>query len=343
MSPTGSTGQGVIVRAVATLLAGVVVLWTLYAIRGPLLIIYISGLLALGFTPMVRWLERRRWRMPRWIAILVVYFGLMAVAIASIAIVVPPLVAQAMQLRDQLPAYLARLEGFLLARGIIDHEITLSDALTRLPTAGAGAAVPFILAAVGSALGTIGSIVAILVLPYYLLIEADQIQSGFLRLFPAGRRPMIARITRDVTFKVAAWLNGQLILALIIGTATSFCLWLIGVPYFYVLGFLAGLGEFIPIIGPIMSAVPAALVGFSVSVPTGLMVVAYFGLMQFVEGNILVPRIMERQVGVSSWSVIVALLIGGELLGLVGAILAVPSVAIVQVFMHEYLRRHEER
>jgi predicted PurR-regulated permease PerM len=337
---TGSTAQGVILRAVATLLGGVVVLWTLYAIRGPLLIIYISGLLALGFTPMVRWLERRRMRMPRWIAILIVYFGLMAVLIASIAIVVPPLVAQAGQLRDQLPTYLARIEGFLLARGIIDHEITMSDALTRMPTA--GAAVPFILAAVGSALGTIGSIVAILVLPYYLLVEADQIQSGFLRLFAASRRPMLARITRDVTFKVAAWLNGQLILALIIGSATSFCLWLIGVPYFYVLGFLAGLGEFIPIIGPIISAVPAALVGFTVSMPTGFMVVAYFGLMQFVEGNILVPRIMERQVGVSSWSVIVALLIGGELLGLMGAILAVPSAAIVQVFMHEYFRQHKE-
>jgi predicted PurR-regulated permease PerM len=341
-SPT-PTVQGVIVRAVATLLAGVVLLWLLYTIRGPLLIIYISGLLALGFTPMVRWLERRRWRMPRWGAILVVYFGLMALAIASLAIVIPPLVDQAVQLRHQLPVYLARAEAFLMARGIIDHEVTLSDALSKLPSGGAGAAVPFILVALGNVVGTIGTVVAVLVLPYYLLVEADRIQSGFLGLFPAGNRPMMARITRDVTFKVAAWLNGQLMLGLIIGTATSLVLWLIGVPYFYVLGLLAGLGEFIPVIGPIMSAVPAAIVGFSVSVPTGLLVVAYFGVMQFIEGNILVPRIMERQVGVSSWSVIVALLIGAELLGLVGAILAVPSAAIVQVFMHEYLRRHEDR
>jgi predicted PurR-regulated permease PerM len=197
--------------------------------------------------------------------------------------------------------------------------------------------------ALQSVVGTVGTLVATLVLPYYLLIEAASLQSGFLKLFAPERRPWIARMTRDVTVKVGAWLNGQLLLSAIIGVTASLGLWALGVPYFYVLGLIAALGEFVPIIGPIVAAIPAVLLAFSVSVHTGIFVIIYFSVQQFIEGNILVPKVMQRQVGVSAWSVIVALLIGSELLGVVGAILAVPSAAIVQVFLQEYLERDNEQ
>ena len=132
-------------------------------------------------------------------------------------------------------------------------------------------------------------------------------------------------MTRDVTVKVGAWLNSQCLLGVVIGVTASLGLWVLGVPYFYVLGLIAAVGEFVPIIGPILAAIPSVLLGFSVSVHTGIFVIVYFSVQQFIEGNILVPRLMQRQVGVSAWSVIVALLIGSELLGVVGAILAVPS------------------
>jgi predicted PurR-regulated permease PerM len=177
------------------------------------------------------------------------------------------------------------------------------------------------------------------VLPYYWLIEAESVQSGFLALFSPDRRPRIERMTRDVTVKVGAWLNGQLLLSAIIGVTASLGLWVLGVPYFYVLGLIAAVGEFVPIIGPIVAAVPAVLLALSLSVHTGIFVIAYFSVQQFIEGNILVPKVMQRQVGVSASSVIVALLVGSELLGVLGAILAVPSAAIVQVFLQEYLDR----
>jgi predicted PurR-regulated permease PerM len=337
--------QGLITRAVATLAAAVALFWLLYTVRSALLIIYISGLLALGFTPTIRSLERKRWfgagRVPRWAAILVVYLVIVGVIVITIAVVVPPLVSQIMQLREDLPGYLARAEAFLIQRGIIDSEWTLDDAMERLPSA--GQAVPVVLVALQGVIGTLGTIVAILVLPYYLLIEAGSIQSGFLRMFPKDTRPALAHVTREVTFKVGAWLNGQMIIGVIVGSVTTIVLWLMGVPYFYVLGLLAGLSEFIPILGPIIFAVPAILIGFTQSVAMGFGVIAYFAALQFVDGNILVPRIMERQVGVSSWSVIVALLIGSEWLGLVGALLAVPSAAIAQVFFQEYFGRDDEK
>ncbi len=343
MSVSRVNDHRLIGRAVTTLLAGVAILWTLYSIRGALLVIYVSGLLAVGFSPIIRWLEG--WRvvgsggLPRWAAILVVYFGVLGLLAAALALMLPPLAAQAAELWRELPNDIMRIQAALAAHGMLDHRWTLDDILKALPSA--STALPVLLGALQGVIGTIGTVVAILVLPYYLLIEADSLRSGFLKLFAPERRPSIARMTGDVTVKVGAWLNGQLLLSVIIGVTASLGLWLLGVPYFYVLGLIAALGEFVPIIGPIVAAIPAVLLAFSVSVHTSIFVIIYFSVQQFIEGNILVPKVMQRHVGVSAWSVIVALLIGTELLGVVGAILAVPSAAIVQVFLQEYLDRDQ--
>jgi predicted PurR-regulated permease PerM len=344
MAPSRSPDRGLIVQAVATLLIGVVILWTLYSIRGALLVIYVSALLALGFTPIVRSLERQRFvgagRLPRWIAILVLYFGLLGIAGAVVAVMLPPLVRQASALGRELPNDVLRLQSVLASHGLLDHRWTVDEVLTKLP--GPSAALSVALGALQSVFGAVGTVVAILVLPYYLLVEGDSLESGLLGLFPLEHRPLVARIARHVTFKVGAWLNGQLLLSAIIGVTTSVGLWLLGVPYFYVLGLIAALGEFIPIIGPIVAAAPAILLALTQSVHSAVFVTAYFGVQQFIEGNILVPRVMERQVGVRAWSVIVALLIGSELLGVVGALLAVPSAAIVQVLIEAYLDRDSD-
>jgi predicted PurR-regulated permease PerM len=334
-------GNDLIVRSVAALLCGVALLWVLYEIRGALLVIYISGLLALGFSPIVQVMERQRIvgtsRLPRWAALLVLYFGILSVAAALFAVVLPPLFRQSAQLWSDLPAYIAQAQRALVEHRILDREMSIDEILKMLPSP--SAALPALFGALQSVIGAMGTVIAILVLPYYLLVESESLHGGLLKLFPVERRPWVARITYDVTHKVGAWLNGQLLLSAIIGVTASAGLWLLGVPYFYVLGLIAALGEFVPIIGPIVSAVPAVLLGLTVSVHTGLFAAVYFGVQQFIEGNILVPRVMQRQVGVSAWTVIVALLIGSELLGIVGAILAVPSAAIVQVFLQEYLNR----
>jgi predicted PurR-regulated permease PerM len=186
-----------------------------------------------------------------------------------------------------------------------------------------------------NAIGAIAAVVTVLLLPLYLLVEAESLQRTFLRVFPADRRPAIARMTGDVTLKVGAWLGGQLLLAVIIGTTATIGLWIIGVPFFYVFGLIAALGEFIPVVGPIIAAVPAVLMGWTDSPTTALVVVAFFSGQQFVENNILVPRVMESQVGVSAVTVLIALLIGSALLGILGAVLAVPTAAIAQVLFQE--------
>jgi predicted PurR-regulated permease PerM len=138
--------------------------------------------------------------------------------------------------------------------------------------------------------------------------------------------------------KVSAWLGGQLLLGAVIGTSSAIGLWALGVPFFYVLALISGIGELIPVVGPIVSAIPALAVAATVSLKKVLLVLIFFFLQQQLENHVLVPKIMSRQVGVSAVTVIVALLIGAELAGIIGAILAVPTAAIVLVVAGEVMK-----
>jgi predicted PurR-regulated permease PerM len=148
-------------------------------------------------------------------------------------------------------------------------------------------------------------------------------------------------ITRAITTKVSAWLGGQLLLAAIIGSTSAIFLWAFGIPFFYVLALISAIGELIPVVGPILAAIPAIAVAATVSVNKVVLVVVFFVLQQQLENHVLVPKVMQRQVGVNPAAVIVALLVGGNLLGIPGAILAVPTVAILQVLLSEWLATRE--
>src|SRR5207245_4586312 len=140
------------------------------------------------------------------------------------------------------------------------------------------------------------------------------LRESLLRLFPARRRARVDAATREVTVKVSAWLGGQMLLAGVLGTTSAIGLWALGIPYFYVLALFSAAGEFIPIVGAILSAIPALIVAATISPQKALFVLIFFVVQHQLENHILVPRIMSRQVGVSPVTVIVALLIGGSLL-----------------------------
>jgi predicted PurR-regulated permease PerM len=332
----------VIARAVAMSVAAIVALFVAYLIRNVLLMLYVSSLLAIGLSPAVRRIERKRLafgrlRIPRWVAILALYAAFLLVVALVASLALPPLLGQARQLAQNLPVYADRAQHALVERGLIQERWSWSDVLSNLQAP--SAMLTNVLGALQGAIGVFGTIVTVLILPFYLLLESSAIHAGFLSLVRPERRARADRIASAATVKIGAWLGGQLLLGAIIGASATFGYWVIGVPYFYVLGLVAAIGEMIPVVGPILAAVPAILLGLTVSPQTALIVAAYCWVQQFVENNLLVPRIMERQVGVSPVTVLVALLIGSTLLGLVGAILAVPSAAIVQVMLQEYLAR----
>jgi predicted PurR-regulated permease PerM len=334
---------GAVVRAVLTIALAAVVLAAMYVARHALLIAYISGLLATGLGPLVHYIEHAAapgtQRLPRWLAILVIYLAIVGVLTVVGLLVVPPLLQQAQELWRRAPELLDRGQQFLVDRGLLDHRLTLEEAVRSAP--GPGNAVGTVANAVTSAFTGLLGIITVLMLTFYLLVESNELFAAFARLFPRHDRPRVEDAALKITTKLSAWLSGQLILGGTIGLTAAIGLYWIGVPYFYVLALLAAFGELIPVVGPIISAVPAVLVALTVSSETALFTLLFFVLQQQLENHLLVPKIMERQVGVSPVVVIVALLIGGSLLGLMGAILAVPSAAIIQVVVGELLDQRD--
>jgi predicted PurR-regulated permease PerM len=211
----------------------------------------------------------------------------------------------------------------------------LSELVEQAPVG--GDTLNSVILTVWGVVGGLFGVFTILILTFYLLLEADRIVGGMLRLVPRERRDAVRSAARQVRFKVSAWLNGQLILSAIIGSSSALVLGLLGVPYFFVLALLSAFGELVPYLGPILAGVPAVLMAATVSWQLAAAVLAFVVVQQLAENYVLVPRIMEQQVGISPAGVIVALLVGGSLLGVVGAVLAVPTAAVVQVVVQELL------
>ena len=319
----------------------VFVAWALWEVRDALMLVYISALVAIGLSPVVNAIERKRLmrqRVPRWAAILVIYLAIIGAVVAVGVLVIPPIVTQARGLAMELPRLLHQGQQWLIDHGLLTREISAQEAVRQTAgNSGAQDTVGLIVGAVFGFVGGIFGLITMLVLAFYLLVDSSGLVNVFVRLFPREKRAQVDDACRRVTNKVSAWLGGQLLLGGIIGSTAALGLYLMGVPFFYVLALIAGLGEMIPIVGPILSAVPAVAVALSVKPTLALGVIAFFFAQQQLENHLLVPKIMQRQVGISPVFVIVALLIGGSLLGVIGAILAVPTAAILQVVFEELM------
>lgn len=343
--PEGAVRR-LIVFGVVVALAGLVLTYVLYLVRSTFVTAYISAIFAMGISPLVRIIERQKVvrignRLPRWLAILLIYAAIIGALVALGMAIVPPLIDQAEQLWRALPEKFDQAQQFLMRIGILQRPVTLSAAVQQAPTGEAGNVATTIFGYVRNVVGGLFGIITILLLAFYMLVESRELMSFFVRLFPVEQRRRVATISKDVTEKVSAWLGGQLLLSLIIGVTSAIGLWAMGVPYFYVLALISAIGEFIPMVGPILSAIPAILVAATVSPGLAFGVALFFIIQQQVENTVLVPKIMGRSVGLSAVTVILALGIGSQLMGVVGAILSVPTAAILQVLFEELVARDE--
>jgi predicted PurR-regulated permease PerM len=329
---------------IAVVAAVVLGIWLVLRLVQVVLLVYVSALFAMGFNALIRFFDRHRTRklgrrrLPRWLVVLAVYMTILAVVAGLAAAVVPSLVQQAKELTADLPRLLDRAEKFLVDHGVLEESSTLREALQRASFDGTGA-VGTVASAVWGFLGGIVGLLTILVLTFYLVAESESIFKTAMRLCPAPRRARVAAVVGEIGHQVSAWLGGQLLLSAIIGTSTAAVLGIMGVPYFAVLALISAIGEMIPVVGPLVAAVPAVLVGLSVSWKMALFVAGFFLVQQQLENHLLVPKLMERQLGISPVTVIIALLVGSALLGIVGALLAVPTAAIAHVLFAEMVLR----
>jgi predicted PurR-regulated permease PerM len=337
------SARGLVVFGVACLFAGAAIAFGMYLARQALLLIYLSALIAIGLAPLVRLLERRglgRGGMPRWRAVGLVYLAGGAVGLLVLLLIIPTLLAQAQDLARNTPGLLHDLQRWLIARGILVRELTFGEVVREAP--GATDAVGALIQTLWTLVGGIVGIVTIVALSFYFLVEADTLFGAFIRLFPRRRRLRVHAISHQITAKVSAWLSGQVMVAGIVGATAAVVLFTLGVPYFYVLAVIAAIGEMIPLLGPVLAAVPAIALASLVSWKLAVGTATFYLVQQQIENHVIVPRLMSSQVGLSSAAIIVAFLVGASVFGLIGAILAVPTAAIVQVLFFELVPATEE-
>jgi len=304
------------------LLAGV---WFVVQIQGVILALFIALILALGLTPFVDYLESKNLQRGFSVFITVILtlggvFGLVYIALA-------PMVEQTRTLLEQLPDLIATIssapwtEAYLERFGTVDGEL-----IDQFSTTSSGV----IRATLGAFSGFL-SVLTIIVFTIYLLLEFNLIKDQFSKLLGKKdhHKQKLEKMIEEIEHKLGAWLRGQISLMVIVGFLTFFGLSLLKVEYALSLSLIAGLLEIIPNFGPILSAIPAALVGFSMSNITGLGVVGLFIIVQQIENNLIVPKVMQKAVGFNPLLTIIIVIIGGKLFGLMGIVLAIPFTSAV--------------
>ena len=334
---------GEVMRAALVLITLGLALYLLWRVQEVLFLLMLAILLATAIEPLVNRL--RRGPFTRGSGVLVVYTLIILTIGIPVYAVAPTLVSEAALFGDTLPERLQSLrpyaanlqprplEGF--AVGALDNAIQAVQ-LPQRP------AQDQIVQAGATAAHTLLSFFSVFVLAYYWLVERPSIKRAILRTVPVRRARDVNTVWMEVEEKLGGWVRGQLILMLAIGTMATVGYILLGLPNPALLGVAAGLFEIIPMIGPFLAFAPAVLVALAAIDPTRALAVAGYALViQQVESNILVPRVMGRRVGVSSLTVLLGILVGGALAGLPGAFLAVPLAGALQVILAHVLRTED--
>ena len=307
-----------------------------------LLLIGIALFLAVGLDPVVSWLQRHGLR--RGLAVFVTVAVVVAFFAGFLAAAVPPLVDQGTQLADELPSYLDQLDRSSSLFREINDRFALSDRIDSL-TSGEGADAPDTEEVVGVAkvvFGALASTLTVLVLSLYFLGAFPRLKHAAYRLVPRSRRSRFALLADEILARIGAYLLGNLATSFMAGFIAYIFFRLVGVPFPLPLAMFVALMDMIPLVGATIAAGVSVVVAFGVTVPVGLVTVGYFVIYQQFENFILIPRVMARAVDVSPIATVVAVLIGASLLGVFGAILAVPIAASIQIIGREIIIPRQE-
>jgi predicted PurR-regulated permease PerM len=326
---------------VALTLASLYLLWTIQEV---VLLLVLAILLATAIEPLVNGLRHGPFNRSQ--GIIMVYTAIIAVLALISLIVVPNLVTQSAQLIEAVPTHLASLRQ--LAEQLEPHALSLvlvraindvTPAITRGIQEPTAVAQPEQLKAVGGAFAqSVLSVITVFLLAFYWLTERASIKRAILRLVPSDRARGVNATWLDVEDRLGAWVRGQLLIMLILAGMAGLAFVALGLPNPLLLAALAGLFEIVPMIGPFLAFIPALLVALTADPVKALLLLPIAVVIQQIEGNLLLPRVMSRTVGVSPLTVILGILIGSILHGAAGAFLAVPVAAAIQVILNHTLR-----
>jgi predicted PurR-regulated permease PerM len=279
--------------------------------------------------PIVSKLSRRK--IPRGVSVLVVYILAIGVIGLGIGGVVPALVEQTSAFASDVPGYLANLRA-----GPFGDQL-LRELLSFLGTLPAQIVKGFL-----SFFSNLLSVLTVLILAFYLLLVREKLDEQLGALFGESRIRGVGKILDILEHKLGGWARGQITLMLLIGVATYIGLLVLGIPFALPLAIVAGLLEIVPYLGPFISGIPAVIIGLGISPLMALAAAALYFLIQQVENYVIVPKVMQKSVGVSPIVTLLALAIGSRLAGVVGILIAVPVFITTKTLIEQYLALRED-
>lgn len=309
--------------------------------RSVLILIGLALFIAAGLDPAVNWLTCRR--LPRWCAVIVILLIVTAVVAGFVAAAAPPLTAQVTALIHELPHYVTTLKDHNSELGKLNSRFHIEQRISTLLSSRGTALVGGVLGAGALVLSAASSVLVVVVLVIYFLAAMPQIKMFLYRLAPHSRRSRVILIGDEIFVKVGGYMLGNFLTSLIAGVGTWAWLQIFGVPYPLLLGLLVALLDLIPVIGSTVGGAIVSLVALTVSLPVAIATLAFYIAYRLAEDYLIVPRIMGRTVEVPAVVTVVAVLLGGALMGLIGALVAIPAAAALRLLLNEVTFRRLDR
>jgi predicted PurR-regulated permease PerM len=313
-------------------------LFLVYQTSRVLVWMLIAAFFATALHPLANWMERHVTWCKRWLSTLVVFIVVFAILGGLIALFVVPLVREGTQFADQAPKLLEDARagrgpvGGLLERFHVINWLQQHSAQIQAYLGGVGGTT---LALVRGAATTVAGIVTIFVLAYLMVLEAPLLVDGFLAIFPERRSERIRRVGHDCAKTITGYISGNLLISVICGVLTYVVLLIMHVPFAGLIALFVAIADLIPLVGATLGAVVATAAGFVHSITAGIVVLVFFVVYQQLENHLLQPLILARTVKVNPLAVLISILIGVELAGILGALLAIPVAGMIQIIVRD--------
>jgi predicted PurR-regulated permease PerM len=309
--------------------------------RSVLILIGLALFIAAGLDPAVGWLTRRGMR--RSLAVVIVVLVVLGVLGGFLAAAIPPLASQASALAAHIPAYARQLQDHSSQLGKLNARFHLEQRVQKLVSSKGSDLISGLLGAGEVVLGAAASLLVVVVLTIYFLAGLPRIKLFAYRLAPHSRRARVILLGDEIFTKVGGYVLGNMLTSLVAGVGTFAWMMAFGIPYPVLLGLFVALVDLIPVIGSTIGGALVTLIALTVSLPVAVATLGFYVAYRFAEDYLLVPRIMGRAVQVPAVVSVVAVLVGGTLLGIIGALVAIPTAAALRLWLDEVAFRRLDR
>ncbi len=303
--------------------------------RGVLILIGLAIFLAVGLEPAVVWLVRHR--VPRTAAVVITLLVIILVVAGFLAAAIPALVAQGGQIVKNIPVWAQEAKDHHSLLGRLNDRFHLETKIQSILSTSSTDIADGVVGAGKVVFSAITDTLIVVVLMIYFLADMPRIRRTLYRLFPQSRRPRAILIGDDIASKVGGYVLGNFIVSLVAALLTYGWLLIFNVPYAFLLSIMVALLDLVPVVGSTIAGAIVALVALTVSLPICLATIAFFVVYRLLEDYLLVPKVIGRAVEVPPLVTVVSVLIGGALLGIVGALVAIPAAAAVLLILREVL------